>query len=271
MTHISTRRLAVISDLHIGDCGPRDNFHALGRSVYIKALVDFIQIEGFTLVIAGDLLEGWQCNLGDVIERNLKTLILLGEANPFYIPGNHDNIFSRQAAGGYCWASGLDIFKHLVSRVISVQVDGLLWYICHGDTFDPYCDKSSPGLGVLAAIYAGLKEDKAGAPLDGKYRSVEHRIFRRVSLISYWIRRLTGMPSYAEQIARRIEEDIPLGHVISGHTHVPGARRNHYYNCGSWVEAHQPTIFLTGGGFETGVYEFGVDLKVRGPICSVKM
>jgi UDP-2,3-diacylglucosamine pyrophosphatase LpxH len=69
----------VISDLHIGDGGPRDNFaHGGQRPIDLAEFLDYIDEQNCDLVILGDLFEFWQSSLSRVIIRNLGLIDRLG-------------------------------------------------------------------------------------------------------------------------------------------------------------------------------------------------
>src|SRR5262249_3782890 len=53
----------VISDLHLGDGGARDNFEAGGKTRALRSFLDHVGSEGGELFVLGDLLELWQMNL----------------------------------------------------------------------------------------------------------------------------------------------------------------------------------------------------------------
>ena len=88
---MSEKTVYVISDLHIGDQGPRDNF-ALGTKR--KDLVDFLNYvkkKKGEIFILGDLFEFWQSPIGKVIMSNIDLLDKMAEMDISYITGNHDS------------------------------------------------------------------------------------------------------------------------------------------------------------------------------------
>ncbi|MDN5279947.1 MAG: UDP-2,3-diacylglucosamine hydrolase [Clostridiales bacterium] len=75
----------VISDLHLGDHGKRDNFTVKGkdkdgneidRLELLNEFLDMVEKRDGQLVIVGDLFEFWQANIGEVIRKNLPLLRL---------------------------------------------------------------------------------------------------------------------------------------------------------------------------------------------------
>src|SRR4051812_24656595 len=55
--------LFVISDLHLGDGGMRDNFEAGKKTPQLRAFIDHVGSEGGELFILGDLFEFWQMSI----------------------------------------------------------------------------------------------------------------------------------------------------------------------------------------------------------------
>jgi UDP-2,3-diacylglucosamine pyrophosphatase LpxH len=80
----------VVSDLHIGDGGPRDNFaHGPGAPL-LDSFLDFVDQQDGRLVICGDLFEFWQANLSKVLVRHEPLLARLARMDTIYVLGNHD-------------------------------------------------------------------------------------------------------------------------------------------------------------------------------------
>ena len=67
------RPIFVISDLHIGDGGPRDNFghKDSDRPGQLTEFLAHVKRENGKLIIIGDLFEFWQASFSKVIMRNL--------------------------------------------------------------------------------------------------------------------------------------------------------------------------------------------------------
>ena len=80
----------VISDLHMGDGGPRDNFAVGDRSRQLDLFLEMVAARQAELVILGDLFDFWQMNLSRVVTLRLPLLDRLAALNALYVVGNHD-------------------------------------------------------------------------------------------------------------------------------------------------------------------------------------
>ena len=80
-----------ISDLHLCDRGPRDNFAFNGREERLGAFLDMVDREQGRLLILGDLFDFWQVNLGTAVVAYLPLLDRLAGMGATWIVGNHDN------------------------------------------------------------------------------------------------------------------------------------------------------------------------------------
>lgn len=253
-----TRPVFIASDLHVGISDARDNFFHLSggrREDEFHSFLDYVESKDGYLVVNGDLLECWQNNLGAVLAHRRPLLDRLADMGARYLIGNHDSevLYLREHP------LFLAIGKSLTLRIAHQDV-----LILHGHEQDPYCCGDRPGIGRISAIYTGLKEDRNGSPLQGKYGSatVEARTLGRLGWVTRAIRKLKGEPSPTQIIRRNMVNLLDDGRydaVIFGHTHEPGqfwdARmlqsprtishpsqpKNHctplpIYNCGSWTE-----------------------------------
>ncbi len=79
-----------ISDLHMGDGGPRDNFAYGDREDRIQLFLDFVEDNHGRLVICGDLFELWQSNVSKVLTKRMWLLDRLARMEAVYVLGNHD-------------------------------------------------------------------------------------------------------------------------------------------------------------------------------------
>jgi UDP-2,3-diacylglucosamine pyrophosphatase LpxH len=57
----------VVSDLHIGDGGPRDNFSVDSKAQKFDCFLDYVEDCGADLFVLGDLFEFWQANISRVL------------------------------------------------------------------------------------------------------------------------------------------------------------------------------------------------------------
>ena len=68
------RDIMIVSDLHIGDGGPRDNFAADNKVEKFSCFLDYVAGQQAELMILGDLFEFWQANIGRVLTRHLSLI-----------------------------------------------------------------------------------------------------------------------------------------------------------------------------------------------------
>jgi UDP-2,3-diacylglucosamine pyrophosphatase LpxH len=80
-----------ISDLHLCDRGPRDNFAYNGREERFYNFLKFVEESRGRLLILGDLLDWWQVPVGSAISAYLPLLDRLNGLGAEWIVGNHDN------------------------------------------------------------------------------------------------------------------------------------------------------------------------------------
>ena len=80
----------VISDLHMGDGGARDNFPLNDREKELDSFLDYVAGQQGELIVLGDLFEFWQMNLSKIVMKHLPLLDRLAAMNATYVVGNHD-------------------------------------------------------------------------------------------------------------------------------------------------------------------------------------
>lgn len=250
-----------VSDLHMGDGGPRDNFaHMSGgwREQEFLSFLDYVEDQGGELTIIGDLFELWQGNISKVLTCRLSLMDRLADMGAIYLLGNHD-IDLRH----FNWSNRLRLSHPLFADLKlshEIVIGGKFIRLIHGHEQDPYCCDEKPGIGRISAIYTGIKEDRNGGPLRGKYgtSTVEARTLGRISRFSGIMRRLTGKPSATQVMRRNIVEAYKRSGcdaLVFGHTHEPGQFWNHgrytlpIYNCGSWAEKTCSFAKITPDGY----------------------
>ena len=238
-----------ISDLHIGDGGPRDNFAAMNggrREQEFLRFLDYVESQNGTLRIVGDLFELWQGNISAVITRRMYLLDRLAALGAVYMLGNHDIDLKYFVCGKVRLSHAL--FNNLISTPTCIVRNGRRIMFTHGHLEDKYCCGETPDMGRVSAIYTGLKEDKNGGPLLTKYgyRTVENDTLGRI----FWLMNLWGKllrrPNHGQVMRDCILQTWRKSgaHVlIYGHTHEPGQFyfRNGQgelpiYNLGTWAE-----------------------------------
>jgi UDP-2,3-diacylglucosamine pyrophosphatase LpxH len=253
------RPIFVISDLHMGDGGPRDNFAFGDREKHLLAFLDHVEKSNGRLVICGDLFELWQSNISKVLTHRKWLLDRLASMETTYILGNHDSdlhYFMFQEG----WLSH-PFFRRMCESCF-LSIGGKSFQFIHGHEADPYCSSDVPGLGRITAIYSGIKEDRNGGPMLDEYRTVEQRVVGRMErFVSFW-NWLRGKPDRFTEINRRLRDMPPVADVvISGHTHRPGHIDTWHYNAGTWAERTNSFLVISENG-TVGVFDWVGDKAV---------
>ena len=103
-----------ISDLHLCDRGPRDNFSFNGREGRFNRFLDFVERSKGRLLILGDLFDWWQVPMGETILAYLPLLDRLAALGAEWVVGNHDGARPADRFDAY---GGPSAFQAVVSRV----------------------------------------------------------------------------------------------------------------------------------------------------------
>ncbi len=244
-----------ISDLHMGDGGPRDNFAYGNRQTELYSFLDMVEDCQGRLVIGGDLFELWQSNMSKVLTRRARLLDRLTKMNAVYVLGNHD--WDLRYFVGSNW------IKHPFFERMCIGLHARIWdknfYFVHGHQADSYCNNESPGIGRITAILSGLAEDKNGGPMLNKYRTVEDRVVGPMEkAVSVW-NWFTGKPDRFTQINRGLQHyyrtNQPIDVLICGHTHFAGRIGEWHYNSGTWAE-HTNSFVVVNPDAKVQVYDW---------------
>lgn len=251
----AARDIFVISDLHIGDGGARDNFDTGKKTPQLRAFLDHVGSEGGELFVLGDLFELWQMNLSLLLVKRRELLDQLAALRLIYVPGNHD-VDLRHFIG-------TDLLNHPFFSCMRApfvrELGGKRFRFCHGHESDPFNAGDDPGFGRMLAIFAGIFEDQNGSPLLTSGESVEDVLEQfGESMLTIWKRSLAtvnqrvgrgdALPGSAltpAQNPNRLGEHV-IGvraelerdaHDVAvlGHTHKPGRIGDWYFNSGSWA------------------------------------
>ena len=228
------RLIYCISDLHLGDGGPRDNFLP-EKEKQLLAFLDHVEAQHGELLILGDLFELWQANWSRVFTYRKHLLDRFAAMGATYILGNHDaDLYYFQ---GTSWINH-PLFKGMVSAVCR-RIGDKKFYFCHGHVADEYCASLHPGLGRITAIYTGLREDRHGGPMLDKYRTVEQRSISRMERLVSVFKLFSGKKDRFTEINQLLLEKVPGDVVVFGHTHTAGSVKQGgraLFNCGTWAE-----------------------------------
>ena len=269
----------VISDLHIGDGGPRDNFGYEGsnRPKQLMAFLDYVEEQGGELIIVGDLLEFWQANISRVIIHNLPLLDRLSQLQATYILGNHD--------ADLLHFIGKNILNHpllkSMSDPITRNIAGKSFKFIHGHEVDSFNAGDTPSWGRMMAIFAGICEDKAGSPMLGK-DPLESLLTRFGELLLNWAANKYAAAKQA--VTKKAKEELTPAQnkdratemlglyaadrekegydiLIVGHTHQPGQMDGWCFNSGSWSTTDNNFVRISSTS-KVQVYDW-VDNKPR--------
>jgi UDP-2,3-diacylglucosamine pyrophosphatase LpxH len=243
----------VVSDIHKGAGGARDNFAVGHREQQFLNFLDHVDRENGRLVIAGDLLELWQNNISKVLTESEWLFDRFEAMRAVYVLGNHDADLYYFIGQNDTWLP--HSFFESMCMAANLFVAGKNFRISHGHEADPYCASSTPGIGRITAIYAGLKEDRNGSPMAGKYRTVESKTIGRMDrLVDVW-HRICGKPDRFRKMNQDLIQDAGKNIIITGHTHRPGMVEGKLYNCGTWAEAVNSFVRIDLDG-TVGVFDW---------------
>ena len=248
------RPIYAISDLHMGDGGPRDNFAYGDREDQLRSFLDLVEDDHGHLVICGDLFELWQSNISKVLTKRIRLLDRLARMEVVYVLGNHDADLRYFVGEQRSWLD--HPFFERMCLACHLNLGDKSFQFIHGHEADPYCSDDTPGLGRITAIYSGLAEDRNGSPMLDEYRTVEQRVVGRMErLVSFW-NWLRGKPDRFTEINRGLRDMPPVADVvICGHTHRPGHIESWHYNCGTWAERTNSFVCITPDG-SVGVFDW---------------
>ncbi|NLH15850.1 MAG: UDP-2,3-diacylglucosamine diphosphatase [Phycisphaerae bacterium] len=271
------RDIFVISDLHIGDGGPRDNFaQGKDRQRELDGFLDYVEKENGELILLGDLFEFWQASLSKVIVGHLRLMERLEHMGAVYALGNHDvDLKEFMGTGLVQWP--------LLGRMTGPferRIGGRNFRFMHGHEVDPYNCGDKPGWGRLLAIFAGIYEDRVGSPMMPSGEAVENALEefgQRVVGLWNWLVKWFRVVSFRgsspdpkkelppSQNPARIEEMVELywkdkcrrnyDVAIVGHTHQPGRIGSWYYNSGCWVQQDNTLVRIRPDG-TAGVFSW---------------
>ncbi|AUX32724.1 hypothetical protein SOCE836_048710 [Sorangium cellulosum] len=264
----AARDIFVISDLHLGDGGVRDNFDIGKKTPQLRAFLDHVGSEGGELFILGDLFELWQMNLSLLLVKRRSLLDQLATLRLTYVPGNHDIDLAHFIDTDFLHHP---FFDHMRAPFVR-ELGGKRFSFSHGHETDPFNAGDDPGFGRMLAIFAGVWEDENGSPLLESGESVEDVLEQfGESMLTIWRRALSTMhPRGPERDVRPTSALTPaqnpdrLGeHVagvraalergdhdvtVLGHTHKAGRIGGWYFNSGSWTGPHNPFLRISPDG-----------------------
>lgn len=248
--------IIVVSDLHLGDGGPRDNFSADRKEYQFNLFLDFVENKNAEIFILGDLFEFWQANVGKVLIRWLKLLDRLAKLQTIYVVGNHDSDF-QDLIGTHLLAHP---FFERMSGPFERVIGGKRFKFMHGHELDPFNRSGTPRWGRMMSILAGIVEDRKGSPLLSAGGFTEKTLFKLARAFMWMMNNSVNLfeKSDLHEKPHTLEEDLTPAqdpgkikgilalyhknkiqegyhYLIAGHTHAVGRFQDWYYNCGCWV------------------------------------
>lgn len=248
------RDIFVISDLHLGDGGMRDNFEAGKKTPELRSFIEHVGSEDGELFILGDLFELWQMSLSRLLVKRRELLDQLATLPMIYVPGNHDVDLAHFIGTDFM---AHPFFRHMHEPFFR-EIGGKRYRFFHGHEVDPFNAGDDPGFGRMLAIFGGIFEDQNGSPFLKNGETAEDVLEQfGDSMLTLWTTAMATMgrsrlgkevaPAAAltpAQNADRLSEHVEevrddrekTGYDVAvlGHTHKPGRIGDWYLNSGSW-------------------------------------
>jgi UDP-2,3-diacylglucosamine pyrophosphatase LpxH len=274
---LSTEKdIIVVSDLHIGDGGPRDNFSVDDKAQKFDCFLSYVENCGAELFVLGDLFEFWQANISRVLVHRMPLIDRLAKMEAIYVVGNHDADFENLI--------GTNLLAHpFFERMCGPferTIGGKRFKFMHGHEPDPFNRDGTPRWGRILAILGGILEDRKGSPLLSAGGFTEKSLLK-VSRTFMWIwnnsvnlfeksEKHEKAHSMAESLTpaqdpARIKGILSLYHnnklaegydyLITGHTHRAGLFQDWYCNSGCWVGLRSNFVQIRPSG-QIKLYEW---------------
>ncbi len=239
-------KLAIFSDLHMGDGSRRDDF--IARSNIFLSELNSISVE-YKIISLGDMLDIARFDFKDIINANDRVIQALSERDFIYIIGNHDidlnsNHYRRKLPSNWIYANQLFINNNL---------------FMHGHLFDPFCSGKFAWIGWKAIKIANWLgkwfpdlEDKLavwGGKLVGTGRNSSDK-FEQLAINHI---RNSGCLSMKEKLFMDgiitkcvILKLSKIQSIFCGHTHrakkIEFEEGRFYINAGSWTYGGDPIL-----------------------------
>jgi UDP-2,3-diacylglucosamine pyrophosphatase LpxH len=237
-------RTVVISDIHLGS-----------RYSKAKELCKFIKsIECDTLILNGDIIDGWSLQRGGKLSYDHINCIRLllkksKKTNIFWVKGNHDEFLLDFAP--------FKIGKiELVKEMTYYGSNGKKYLVTHGDVFDVFVSKMKwlallGSIGYDLALWINKWYNKWREFRGLEYFSLSKRIKDSVKLATSFI---GDFEKHLCQYAKSKDYDG----VICGHIHqaeIKKIEKIDYMNSGDWVESLTALVETKWGKWEIISYK----------------
>lgn len=246
----------IVSDLHLGDGGPRDNFSVDGKISKFNDFLNYVTDSDGELFLLGDVFDFWQSNIGKVLIHYMPLINRFAEMDAAYVIGNHD--------GDLTDLIGTGILSHpffeRMSGPFERTIGGCRFKFMHGHEIDPFNRDGTPRWGRILAILGGILEDRKGSPLLSAGGFTEKSLLKvSRSFMWFWNNSVNFFekseihekphslyesltpaqdPSKIKGIlslyhANKLKEGYD--YLVAGHTHRAGLFQDWYCNSGCWV------------------------------------
>jgi len=250
------KTIYVVSDLHLGDGGPRDNFAADNKAQQFSLFLDFVESQNGEILVLGDLFEFWQANISRALKQWMPIVNRLAQLQARYVIGNHDADFEEMIGTGLLSHP----FFERMSGPFTQTIGGKVFQFMHGHELDPFNRDGTPGWGRILSILVGIMEDRKGSPLLSAGGFTEKSLLK-LSRGFMWLWNMSvnrfeksknrQIPMDFEasltpaQSPEKVKGILALYHqdklqkgydvLVAGHTHKADSRGGWYYNSGCWV------------------------------------
>lgn len=235
----------VVSDIHLGS----EHSHTQEVTAFLK------QIECDTLILNGDIIDGWQLqkpgrrwkqehtNFFKVLMKMMET----NETKIIYIRGNHDDFLDNLAPLTFSNISVVKDYMH--------ESHGKRYYVTHGDVFDTITTHMRwlawiGDMGYTFLLWVNKRynqiREKQGKPYFSLSQLIKHKVKNAVSYISDFEKSLV-----------KLAENKKVDGVICGHIHKPANTYYgdvHYLNSGDWVESLSALVENEQGEWSIVIY-----------------
>jgi len=229
----------VVSDLHLGDKSPADNFFPIESR--FKQFLDMVeQDKNHLLILNGDIFEIWQCRMGDIVIQYNDLLSRLVNMNTVFIVGNHDiDLIGMENVPGGCWF--FDKFKTFC--VIEKEGKKKIT-IKHGHQLDMY---NNPGTSlvtprVMSLLMSALEKLYPDSRIEGFTKKYIEPMARNTMKFILHIYETVFFKDHKNDASTHLDsldkyrKEYPEGILVSGHTHRAGWYENWYVNSGTWED-----------------------------------
>jgi len=258
----------VVSDLHLGSGGRRDNFSSYRREKQFFYFLDFIEKNAGELIITGDLVDMWRFSLRKTLHRHAELFDRLAEMNASYIVGNHDQPIELLLQNRILPHSFFEKTTPSFTRLIGDK----RFKFMHGHEFDPFNRRTRPLWGRIMCLTTGAFEWINGAPVVTSDSIEEVLIKFEAELLKIWLwichelektfgynicprsfgsrfKHLRTRKMLARQQVHKNSQGYDI--AISAHTHRAGSFKNWYFNSGSWIGAASNFLSILPDGKTT--------------------